>query len=149
MSIYRPSRNVYIVAIPAVGISALATIQGVSLYVSHNAAECGGGLGWIGPGLLLFATLAFALLITLIAYILALISAFRGRRWAWLAGLIAAATVGTLVTIFAYTPFSRMVVGYALGFGCSWFYGDAARSLVPFLVAAPTLAFFLIAHRRA
>jgi hypothetical protein len=149
MSTYRPSRKAYLAAIPAVVISAFGVVEGISLYVHHNAVQCGGGLGWIGPGLTLYATLACALLATLGAFVYALVAALRGRRWAWSVGLIAAAALGTLVTIKAETAVSHMLVGYTLGFGCSWFYSDVARSLVPLLVAAPTLGFLFFARRRA
>jgi len=138
----------FVVAIPAVVISALATLEGIRLYTSHNAVQCGGGLGWIGPGFLLYATLAFAVLATLSAVIVALVAAIRGRRWVWSAGLVATVVLGTLVSLSAETSFSHMLVGTALGFGCSWFYSDVIRSFVPLLVAVPTLAFLVFTRRR-
>jgi hypothetical protein len=149
MSTYRPSRTAYFAAVPAVVTSVLATIEGCGLYTSHNADRCSGGIGWIGPGLLLYATLVCALLASLLAFIVALVAVLRGRHWVWFAGLIAAVALGTLVSLSADTPFAHQLVGTALGVGCSWFYPDVMRSFVPLIVAAPTLAFFLLARRRS
>lgn len=80
-------------------ISALGAVEGVRLYTSHNAARCGGGLGWLGPGLGLFGTLAIALLITLIALVTTLIVAFARHRWLWIIALFLVIALAVLVVI--------------------------------------------------
>ena len=144
----QPRRHAYIAGLPAAILSALAAVEGIRLYTSHNAVHCGGGLGWIGAALTVYATLALALLATLVALVFALVVAIMGHHWAWIAVLAAATALGMLIFAGAGSPLSHTLVGSALGFGCSWFYPEAAQSLAPVIVAAPALAFLLTGLRR-
>src|SRR5262245_45373192 len=76
-----------VTAVVACALSVLAAVEGARLYTSHNEARCGGGIGWIIPGLYLYGTIAIALLITLIALVAALLVALVRHRWLWIIAL--------------------------------------------------------------
>ena len=139
------------VGVPALALffSVLVALEGVANYTQDNAQHCGGGLGRIGPGLGLYATLTLALLVTLGALVLTLVLATASRRWAWAVGLLAAtAAAGVLITVGADSPLSRTLVGSVLGVGCAWSYSDVARCCAPLLVAVPSLVCLVTGRRQ-
>lgn len=155
MAIPQPRRdpNVVVRAITpmtvlAVCLSALGIVEAIRLYTSHNAARCGGAIGWIGPGLLLYATGFVALLLILIAFVASLILGIVRRRWLWVIALPLTIALATLIVLGSTSQISHDVVGVTLGYGCSWFYPEVIQSLAPLLVAAPTLAFLVVERRR-
>src|SRR5262249_31817600 len=140
--------NALVPAIMAIVASLLVAVEGISLYTQDNATRCGGGLGRIGPGLALYAGLAVALLVTLVALGFALVLALRSHRWAWVVGLVMVTAASVLLTINSDSQASRTLVGSALGFGCSWTQPQVVQSLAPLLVAVPTLACLLTGLRQ-
>ena len=145
---YQPGRNAFVAGGLGVVISAIAAMEGIRLYTTHNTERCGGGLGWLAPVLGLYATLAVALLATLVALVLALVAALARRRWTWVVGLVTVTAVGVLIAAGSDSQISRALVGSTLGFGCSWFYPEVAQSLVPLLVATPALVCLMAGRRQ-
>lgn len=136
------------IAVLAIIASVVGIVEAVRLYTSHNAVRCGGGLGWIGPGLIFYGTWAAALLLMVIALVASLILGIVRRRWPWVSALTLTTALATLIVLGSASQVSHDVVGFTFGYGCSWFYPEAIQSLGPFLVAAPTFAFLLVEWRR-
>ncbi len=76
-----------------------------------------------------------------------LIVAFARHRWLWIIALFLVIALAVLVVTNSTSQASHDLVGTVFGFGCSWFYPEVVVSLVPLLVAAPTLAFLLVERR--
>src|SRR5579884_2249980 len=136
MRMSRPVPGAYVIAGRAFALAALAIADAASLYTGHNAVGCGGGLGWIGPGLGVYAIGLFAALTTLAALASALALAVVRRSWAVGACLAVGAALGVVVAVGSSSTLARDLVGIALGTGCSWFYSAVAMTFALLLVAA-------------
>jgi lysylphosphatidylglycerol synthetase-like protein (DUF2156 family) len=120
--------------------SVFTALGGIHLYIGDNASHCGGGLGRIAPVLGFYFTLAVALLAALVALIFTLLVAFIQKRWAWVVMLGVATAASALIATGSGSQLARMLVGSAVGFGCSRYYPQVTQSLIPLVVAGPTLA---------
>jgi hypothetical protein len=149
MSTYHPTRTAYVVAVPAIALAALSALEAIRIYLSDNESNCGGGIGRLGPGFALFFTSALALLATLVALIVALVTALRGRRWVWAVGLVVVVALGALGVLESYSEVAHMLVGSALGFGCSQNYTAVAGSFIFLFVSLAAFACLLLTRRRA
>lgn len=121
---------------PALALAVLAVADAVSLHTEQNAVRCGGGLGWIGPVLGVYALGGVAALAALAALAYALAATLARRSWALGACLAMGTTLGVLIAAGSASRVAHNLVVLALGFGCSWFYPEVAQALAALLVAA-------------
>ena len=115
MSKRPPHLGIVVTAIVAALMAGIGVWLGSSMYVRHNQVQCGGGLGWIGPGLTALYVLVASTLFTLVTVVLALGIALPRRRWGWSGAFVAGLTESS-------SDAAHTAVGFIFDAGCSWFY---------------------------
>jgi hypothetical protein len=135
------------VAIGALAMTGLGLLAAANTYTSHNAVNCGGGLGWIGPGLLNLAGLACAWTLAGGLVLYSLFMALRRRQWGWVVGLLVAAAASVGGSVGATSDLSHQVVRVVLGAGCSWFWPWVTLFVTVVPMALAGLAYTLLYDR--
>ncbi len=112
-------------------------------YLANNAGSCVGGQGWIGPVILNASGLVFVWPLAARLVASSLFRALRGRQWAWVAALLAAAAAGVVGTVGATSAASHQAVGAVLGTGCGWLWEWVTDYAVLVLASLVGLAYTL------
>jgi hypothetical protein len=89
-------------------------------YLAYNAGSCTVERGWTTPVLVNALGLVFYWPMAARLVVFSLVRALRGRQWAWVAALLAAAAAGVVGTVGATSAASQQAVSAVLGTGCGW-----------------------------